>query len=71
MYLQYLIAILIAWGFCLLLTIFNLTPKNSAARLDKNETVAVIKHAAWFRIPYPGKTLVINFFLSLTVHKLS
>ncbi|VDN58878.1 unnamed protein product [Dracunculus medinensis] len=61
----YLIAILIAWGFCLLLTIFNLTPKNSAARLDKNETVAVIKHAAWFRIPYPGQFGLPRFHMGL------
>uniref|UniRef100_A0A0N5AQD0 Sulfate_transp domain-containing protein n=1 Tax=Syphacia muris TaxID=451379 RepID=A0A0N5AQD0_9BILA len=51
----YLIAILISWGFCLFLTLTNLTPPDSAARLDKNETLEVIKQADWFRIPYPGQ----------------
>ncbi|MCP9264869.1 Solute carrier family 23 member 2 [Dirofilaria immitis] len=49
----YLIAILTSWGFCLFLTLTNLTAPDSAARLDKNETLAVIKHADWCpAIPY-------------------
>lgn len=51
----YLIAILAAWGFCLFLTVTNLTAPDSAARLDKNETLAVIRQAEWFRVPYPGQ----------------
>ncbi|VDN01374.1 unnamed protein product [Thelazia callipaeda] len=51
----YLIAILTSWGFCLFLTLTNLTAPDSAARLDKNETIEVIKHAEWFRFPYPGQ----------------
>lgn len=51
---QYLIAILTSWGFCLFLTLTDLTAPDSAARLDKNETLAVIKHAEWLRLPYPG-----------------
>ncbi|MFH4975996.1 hypothetical protein AB6A40_002705 [Gnathostoma spinigerum] len=51
----YLIAILAALGFCLFLTVTNLIPPDSVARLDKNETLNVIKHAAWFRVPYPGQ----------------
>ncbi|VDM25653.1 unnamed protein product [Toxocara canis] len=53
--LQYLIAILASWGFCLFLTLSKLVPPDSAARLDKNETLAVIRHAEWFRVPYPGQ----------------
>uniref|UniRef100_A0A914RJN5 Uncharacterized protein n=1 Tax=Parascaris equorum TaxID=6256 RepID=A0A914RJN5_PAREQ len=53
----YLIAILASWGFCLFLTLGNLVPPDSAARLDKNETIAVINHASWFRVPYPGDEL--------------
>ncbi|KAK6108215.1 Permease family protein [Brugia pahangi] len=49
----YLIAILTSWGFCLFLTLTDLTAPDSAARLDKNETLAVIKRAEWFRFPYP------------------
>ncbi|VDD93389.1 unnamed protein product [Enterobius vermicularis] len=51
----YLIAILVSWGFCLFLTLANLTPPDSAARLDKNGTLEVIKHADWFTVPYPGE----------------
>ncbi|OZC09711.1 putative permease [Onchocerca flexuosa] len=51
---EYLIAILTSWGFCLFLTLTNLTAPDSAARLDKNETLAVIKRADWLRFPYPG-----------------
>ncbi|KHN74313.1 Solute carrier family 23 member 2 [Toxocara canis] len=51
----YLIAILASWGFCLFLTLSKLVPPDSAARLDKNETLAVIRHAEWFRVPYPGQ----------------
>ncbi|VDK76991.1 unnamed protein product [Litomosoides sigmodontis] len=49
----YLIAILTSWGFCLFLTLTDLTAPNSAARLDKNETLAVIKRAEWLRFPHP------------------
>uniref|UniRef100_A0A0M3IST0 Nucleobase-ascorbate transporter 10 n=1 Tax=Ascaris lumbricoides TaxID=6252 RepID=A0A0M3IST0_ASCLU len=51
----YLIAILASWGCCLFLTLADLVPPDSAARLDKNETIAVINHASWFRVPYPGE----------------
>ncbi|CAL2045175.1 hypothetical protein CAEBREN_12262 [Caenorhabditis brenneri] len=51
----YLIAILTSWIFCIVLTVFNLTPEGSAARVDKNISIAVIKESEWFAVPYPGK----------------
>ncbi|VDK45351.1 unnamed protein product [Anisakis simplex] len=62
---QYLIAILTSWGFCLFLTVANLVPEDSAARLDKNETLAVIRHAPWFRLPYPGQFGAPQFHMGL------
>ncbi|PAV61857.1 hypothetical protein WR25_22786 isoform B [Diploscapter pachys] len=52
---QYLFAIITSWLFCVVLTVFNLVSKDSAARVDRNTSVEVIKHSNWVEVPYPGK----------------
>lgn len=56
---KYLIAIILSWGFCWILTLFNLVPPESEARTDKNLTIKAISDSAWFQIPYLG----INFLV--------
>ncbi|CAI4222764.1 unnamed protein product [Auanema sp. JU1783] len=51
----YLIAIVISWAFCVVLTVFDLVPPDSAARVDKNVSISVIHESSWFAVPYPGK----------------
>uniref|UniRef100_A0A0N5C3L8 Sulfate_transp domain-containing protein n=1 Tax=Strongyloides papillosus TaxID=174720 RepID=A0A0N5C3L8_STREA len=50
----YLIAIIVAWVTCILLTVTDLVPPESEARTDKNSSIAVIVKSPWIRIPYPG-----------------
>uniref|UniRef100_A0A0K0E8Q5 SLC26A/SulP transporter domain-containing protein n=1 Tax=Strongyloides stercoralis TaxID=6248 RepID=A0A0K0E8Q5_STRER len=50
----YLIAIIISWVTCVMLTVTNLVPPESEARTDKNSSIAVIVKSPWVRIPYPG-----------------
>ncbi|CAI5450657.1 unnamed protein product [Caenorhabditis angaria] len=54
-FIKYLIAICTSWLFCVALTLFNLTPEGSAARVDKNISIAVIRESSWLEVPYPGK----------------
>ncbi|CAI2354469.1 unnamed protein product [Caenorhabditis sp. 36 PRJEB53466] len=61
----YLIAICTSWIFCVALTVFNLTPEGSAARVDKNISVAVIRESSWLEVPYPGKFGVPDFNVGL------
>jgi nucleobase transporter 1/2 len=49
----YLIAILFSWGFCALLTNFNLIAPDSEARTDKNLSMIAIRESPFFRAPYP------------------
>ncbi|KAI6213178.1 hypothetical protein M3Y94_00119700 [Aphelenchoides besseyi] len=51
----YLIAILISWGFCWLLTVTDAVVPESEARVDKNATIAAIRDSPWFRVPLPGQ----------------
>lgn len=51
----YLIAIIICWGICGILTVTNLEPPNGEARVDKNETIYIIENSPWFQLPYPGQ----------------
>lgn len=61
----YLIAICTSWIFCIILTVFNLTPEDSAARVDKNISLQVIQESAWLGVPYPGKFGAPEFNLGL------
>ncbi|CAD6198816.1 unnamed protein product [Caenorhabditis auriculariae] len=51
----YLIAILVSWTFCVVLTVFDLVPEGSSARVDKNISLQVIRESSWVELPYPGK----------------
>uniref|UniRef100_A0A0N5C264 Sulfate_transp domain-containing protein n=1 Tax=Strongyloides papillosus TaxID=174720 RepID=A0A0N5C264_STREA len=51
----YLIAIVICWGICGILTITNIEPVGGEARVDKNETLFIIENSPWFQFPYPGQ----------------
>ena len=55
LFFQYLIAILVAWSVCWLLTLTNLVPAESAARTDKNASLQAIYASPWVRAPYPGQ----------------
>ncbi|EFP11248.1 hypothetical protein CRE_30707 [Caenorhabditis remanei] len=61
----YLIAICTSWLFCIVLTVFDLTPPGSAARVDKNISLQVIESASWLEVPYPGKFGAPQFNLGL------
>ncbi|CAJ0957296.1 unnamed protein product, partial [Mesorhabditis belari] len=61
----YLIAIMISWLFCVFLTITNLIPEGSAARVDKPTSIEVIQNSAWVAVPYPGKFGFPQFNLGL------
>ena len=55
---QVLLAMLISWGVCALLTMGDVLPTDpgawgSAARTDRD--IDVLEKAKWFRFPYPGK----------------
>ncbi|VDD90830.1 unnamed protein product, partial [Enterobius vermicularis] len=64
---SYLIAILITWGCCLLLSITNATTTNSAIRLDRAETITALQNAPWFRIPKLGEYGTLKFNLNLFI----
>uniref|UniRef100_A0A914I2Q7 Uncharacterized protein n=1 Tax=Globodera rostochiensis TaxID=31243 RepID=A0A914I2Q7_GLORO len=51
----YLTAILFSWFLCWLMTVFELIPKDSVARTDKNTTMLAIQNAPWVRVPLPGQ----------------
>ena len=55
---QYLFAIITSWLFCVVLTVFNLVSKDSAARVDRNTSVEVIRHSNWVEVPYPGNEII-------------
>ncbi|XP_063608140.1 solute carrier family 23 member 2-like [Penaeus indicus] len=48
-----LLAILISWGFCGILTASGVFPEESKARTDL--TTDLLNNSPWFRIPYPGQ----------------
>ncbi|KAK6992696.1 hypothetical protein SK128_012762, partial [Halocaridina rubra] len=48
-----LMAILISWGFCAILTATGVFPADDPARTDL--TTDLLKDSPWFRIPYPGQ----------------
>ncbi|PIO73146.1 hypothetical protein TELCIR_04893 [Teladorsagia circumcincta] len=52
--LTYLIAIVIAWAFCLFLTVFDLVEAGGPARVDIPHKVNAIRNSAWLAVPYPG-----------------
>ncbi|KAI6176255.1 Xanthine/uracil/vitamin C permease family-containing protein [Aphelenchoides bicaudatus] len=49
----YLLSIMISWLCAVLLTVTNLTPEGSAARVDRNESIEVLTSSPWFQVPYP------------------
>lgn len=48
-----LLAILISWGFCAILTAADVFPEGNKARTDLN--LGLIGDSPWFRVPYPGQ----------------
>ncbi|KAE9421602.1 hypothetical protein Angca_004741 [Angiostrongylus cantonensis] len=61
----YLIAIVISWVFCVVLTVFNLVEPGSPARVDIPRKVSAIRNSAWIAVPYPGKFGMPSFDVSL------
>ncbi|PIO73513.1 hypothetical protein TELCIR_04508 [Teladorsagia circumcincta] len=53
----YLIAIVIAWAFCLFLTVFDLVEAGGPARVDIPHKVNAIRNSAWLAVPYPGSLI--------------
>ena len=57
MFVQVLLAMIIAWLVCLILTVTDVFPNDPnktgyAARTDVK--INVLKESEWFRFPYPG-----------------
>ncbi|XP_045129361.1 solute carrier family 23 member 1-like [Portunus trituberculatus] len=51
--LSLLLAALITWGLCAILTVTDVLPEGSGARTDKANTL--IEATPWIRFPYPGQ----------------
>ena len=50
---QVLLAIILSWALCALLTATDSISEKSAARTDGN--LEIINRASWFTFPYPGQ----------------
>ncbi|XP_053640253.2 solute carrier family 23 member 1-like isoform X1 [Cherax quadricarinatus] len=48
-----LLAVLVSWTLCAILTTYDLLPEGSPARADA--TRGLLQKSPWFRIPYPGQ----------------
>ncbi|MPC58198.1 Solute carrier family 23 member 2 [Portunus trituberculatus] len=48
-----LLAILLSWGLCAILTAADAFPEDNLARTDLN--IDIISNSPWFRFPYPGQ----------------
>lgn len=57
-YLQVILSMTIAWGFCAILTATNVFPEGDPARTDLR--LAALNKTNWVRVPYPGK---FNYFI--------
>ncbi|CAI5448240.1 unnamed protein product [Caenorhabditis angaria] len=51
----YLMGISIAWSICLILTVSNALPADSAARTDNNDSLRVFEQTPWVQAPLPGQ----------------
>uniref|UniRef100_A0A0N4ZYS4 Sulfate_transp domain-containing protein n=1 Tax=Parastrongyloides trichosuri TaxID=131310 RepID=A0A0N4ZYS4_PARTI len=51
----YLVAIIICWGICIILTVTNLEKEGGDVRVDKNETIYNIENSPWIHFSYPGE----------------
>ncbi|KAI6215689.1 Solute carrier family 23 member 2 [Aphelenchoides besseyi] len=61
----YLISIILTWLLALFLTQTNLEPKGGYARVDNNQSIAVLKGSPWLQAPYPGQFGIPQFSLGL------
>jgi hypothetical protein len=52
-----LISIILTWLLALFLTKTNLEPEGGYARVDNNQSIAVLTGSPWLQVPYPGKFL--------------
>lgn len=63
----YLLSIMITWLIAVLLTVTNIEPKESVARVDRNQSVEALVNSPWFQAPYPGQfgmpTINLGLFL--------
>uniref|UniRef100_A0A8D8RSW4 Solute carrier family 23 member 2 n=1 Tax=Cacopsylla melanoneura TaxID=428564 RepID=A0A8D8RSW4_9HEMI len=48
-----LLTIMIMWGVCGLLTLYDVLPKGHPGRTDVK--LRIIEDSSWFRVPYPGQ----------------
>ncbi|KAL1458368.1 hypothetical protein WDU94_008525 [Cyamophila willieti] len=48
-----LLTIMIMWGVCGLLTLYDVLPKGHPARTDVK--LRILEDSSWFRVPYPGQ----------------
>ncbi|KAI6177520.1 Solute carrier family 23 member 2 [Aphelenchoides bicaudatus] len=51
----YLISIILTWLLALFLTETNLEPEGGYARVDNNQSIAVLTESPWIQVPYPGQ----------------
>jgi xanthine/uracil permease len=61
----YLISIILTWLLAMFLTQTDLEPKGGYARVDNNQSVAVLSGSPWVSIPYPGQFGIPKFSLGL------
>lgn len=54
-YIQVLLAILLSWSMCAILTVTNVFSEDNKARTDLYDHL--ITDTPWFRVPYPGKVV--------------
>ncbi|KAH7708624.1 xanthine/uracil permease [Aphelenchoides avenae] len=53
--LPFLFALLISWSLAAILSFTGVEAGDSAARVDTNQSVAMLHNSPWFRVPYPGQ----------------
>lgn len=51
-YLRVILSIVVAWGFCAILTETNVFPEGDPARTDLR--LSALNKTPWVRVPYPG-----------------
>lgn len=63
---QVLLALLIVWGTCAILTATNILPEGDPGRTDSK--INILQKSPWVRVPYPCKSCKVNFTKIVRYH---
>lgn len=62
---QFLIALLVSWLLAAILSWTGVEADDSAAKVDSNQSVAMLHDSPWFRVPYPGMPATFEFVIRI------